>query len=88
MPEAQRKLIGKRFGKIVVVSQYDDQVWLCLCDCGKTKYLRQAQLRIGLKSCGCIPPRGITRRRTPEGKMSRLPWTAPLNKKFHEEESE
>ena len=55
-------LIGKRFGKLVVIEQ-DKQshkdgfaYWICRCDCGNiTKPIRSASLKDGrTKSCGCI----------------------------------
>lgn len=52
-------MIGKRFGKLVVISEagkIDHQFsWVCLCDCGKTtKPIRGTSLRKGeTGSCGC-----------------------------------
>ena len=55
-------LIGKRFGKLVVIQQ-DKQphkdgfaYWICQCDCGNiTRPIRSASLKDGrTKSCGCI----------------------------------
>lgn len=56
----KKDLIGKRFGKLVV---QDDFIrvegrrikWLCLCDCGESKYILRGSLVKGTtNSCGCI----------------------------------
>lgn len=56
-------LIGKRFGKLIVISRDEDYIspsgqhktrWVCKCDCGNTKTFQAAQLKKGVTSCGCI----------------------------------
>ena len=52
-------LSGRRFGRLVVQRRVDappgKSHWLCLCDCGGTKIVRQAHLVHGpTKSCGCL----------------------------------
>lgn len=53
-------LTGKRFGKLIVIKhiekdKYKHHKWLCLCDCGKEKFIRNDHLKNGdTKSCGCI----------------------------------
>lgn len=52
-------LIGRRFGRLVVVDRHGTingcSVWKCLCDCGKTTYPRRNALVDGLTvSCGCF----------------------------------
>lgn len=53
-------LRGRRFGKLVVVSQTDrvgdaGHYWLCRCDCGGTVEAPSRQLLSGYrKSCGCL----------------------------------
>ena len=53
-------MIGKRFGRLVVIKYYDDiepgrPRWLCRCDCGNERVVRGISLRKGdTKSCGCI----------------------------------
>jgi hypothetical protein len=54
------RLIGVRFGRLVVVSQapsdkYGNTCWNCICDCGNSKttvgmYLRDSSV----SSCGCL----------------------------------
>lgn len=53
---------GKKYGKLTVsdkangkYDQYGHFLWECICDCGKTCYVKGAQLRSGItKSCGCL----------------------------------
>ena len=55
-------LIGQRFGKLIVVEKAEDYIspkgkheskWLCKCDCGNEKVIRQSDLRSNrTKSCG------------------------------------
>lgn len=52
-------LTGQRFGRLEVVSQWDNEkrgaYWLCVCDCGRTTIIRGRSLRSGhTRSCGCI----------------------------------
>lgn len=54
------KLIGERFGKLVVLEELSerkrgkDVQWLCRCDCGKLHNVTSSNLKQGTKSCGCI----------------------------------
>ena len=49
-------MTGKRFGNLVVIERVGGQkngvVWLCKCDCGKTKEISKCNL-ISTKTCGC-----------------------------------
>lgn len=53
-------LIGKRFGRLVVVGKLPERrrkhiVWKCKCDCGETSEVLGYNLRYGkTKSCGCL----------------------------------
>lgn len=51
-------LIGKRFGKLVVLGRdidSDDVGWLCICDCGTEKTINGYSLLSGhTQSCGCL----------------------------------
>lgn len=52
-------LTGKRFGRLQVLmrsgSKNGSAMWLCRCDCGKTKVICGVELRSGeTKSCGCL----------------------------------
>lgn len=51
-------LTGKRFGRLIVIKEsektYGQVMWLCKCDCGKTKSINGNSLRRGIStSCGC-----------------------------------
>ena len=54
-------LIGKRFGRLVVLSNSGRRskdngvIWDCLCDCGNEKAIMGSHLRSGkIQSCGCL----------------------------------
>ena len=64
-------LIGKRFGKLVVVSfeRKDGYVswWKCRCDCGNEKILQRGNIASGRTvSCGCKRSKTHGRSYTPE----------------------
>lgn len=56
-------LTGKRFGRLIVLKRADDYFtksgikikrWVCVCDCGSEKVVRQNELQSGqTTSCGC-----------------------------------
>jgi hypothetical protein len=54
-----KDLAGKRFGRLVVVSQAESTKlrktrWLCHCDCGRDHVVQGYHLRSGkVQSCGC-----------------------------------
>lgn len=55
---------GDRFGKLITVEKFNEKdaqgrlrlLWLCQCDCGKTKKIRQNSLGNPTESCGCKRP--------------------------------
>lgn len=53
-------MIGKRYGRLTVISQSESitpgrLLWLCKCDCGNECVVRGISLRRGdRKSCGCL----------------------------------
>lgn len=63
-----KDLSGKKFDKLTVLNEYtikrkllpsginqSQTQWLCLCECGKTKYVASGHLNNGsIRSCGCI----------------------------------
>ena len=56
----EKKLIGKRFGHLLVVEKTDKRsancsvIWRCLCDCGNTVDVSSSHLLRGkTRSCGC-----------------------------------
>ena len=55
----QYSLLGKRFGRLLVVEQAESKSgftqWRCKCDCGKTAIVQGTRLVHGhTKSCGCL----------------------------------
>lgn len=55
------KYAGRRNGKLTVISKTNRKssdghyLWLCKCDCGKTKEVASNMLRdTGVRSCGCL----------------------------------
>lgn len=62
-------MIGKRFGKLVVIEYYgrkgsrNKKYYLCRCDCGNTKVVCIENLRSGhTQSCGCLKNKESIRR--------------------------
>lgn len=49
-------LTGKRFGKLLILSQKKNlKQWHCLCDCGNKTLVKECKLLNGeKKSCGCL----------------------------------
>ena len=62
-----KKLIGQRFGRLVVIDEYKKDKWAmcrCRCDCGTVKDIRRYSLLSGnTTSCGCIRRGDLTGRR-------------------------
>ena len=64
---ANTRLIGQRFDELVVIDfarrwgQGSNCQWLCECDCGATRIVREPKLRQGkIKHCGkCHPPYAV-----------------------------
>lgn len=53
--------IGKRFGRLTIIDfvhaepPYRGWLWVCRCDCGKTKTLMVSDVKQGkIRSCGCL----------------------------------
>jgi len=55
-----RDLIGHRYGRLCVIQKVLRRsggyvYWLCHCDCGESKMVREDHLRAGrIRSCGCL----------------------------------
>ncbi len=53
-------MLNEIFGKLIAIeyiglNKRKDKLWLCQCECGKTKIIKTSNLRSGkTKSCGCI----------------------------------
>ena len=60
MATIDKSIVGKRFGKLVVLDEYEIRTgrktyWLCQCDCGDKKFVyRGSLIKEKTKSCGCI----------------------------------
>jgi len=64
---SKSKLLGKRFGRLVVIEETDEKTnqgnykWVCICDCGKKVMVSGGALTRGsMKSCGCINKERLT----------------------------
>jgi hypothetical protein len=56
-PRPKKDIIGKQFGRLVVLKDIDSKQYECLCSCGKTKvanYYSLISKEGGTKSCGCL----------------------------------
>lgn len=54
-PSYRRHLVGRRFGRLVVVSRFKGSYWNCDCDCGNKSTPCSSDLAAGKsKSCGCL----------------------------------
>jgi hypothetical protein len=65
-------LTGKKFGRLLVVSQSTTSSplkWNCVCDCGKTSVVEGGKLKSGhTKSCGCLKHEEARERMTKHGR--------------------
>jgi hypothetical protein len=83
-----KDLTGQRFGRLEVISLKEERriyssqtkvVWICRCDCGKTKEVTSASLSSGTStSCGCYSLELVT---LPYGESSKNSvWTSYTGK--------
>lgn len=68
----RKNLIGKRFGKLVVVEldsiKDGESYWRCECDCGNDVIVSRGHLKSGItKSCGCMHKEVMVKRNTTHG---------------------
>lgn len=59
MKPINKDIVGKTFGKLTVLDEYqkvsNGTKWKCECECGSTLYVYRGKLTTGhTKSCGCI----------------------------------
>lgn len=62
-------MVGARCGRLVVIRRLGSRgtaaLWLCQCDCGKTKVVSRPSLKGGyVKSCGCLYRESRTRKKS------------------------
>ena len=66
------ELIGKRFGRLVVIEKDSTSKrtkWICQCDCGNIKSIQQCHLKSGATvSCGCYQKEKASEYNTTHGK--------------------
>lgn len=55
MKNPKQNLVGKKFGKLTVISYLGNSQWQCKCDCGNLTKVKTSSLNNGkTKSCGCL----------------------------------
>lgn len=85
---ARINILGKRFGRILVVALHSPH-WECLCDCGKTTLVLGNKLLSGrTRSCGCYSAELSKMRRTTHG-LSKSPeyivWLGMISRCYRPE---
>lgn len=80
-------MIGKKFERLLVVSQISDGKWHCVCDCGNTKDVYGSRLVAGNnRSCGCLKKDTLLARVTTHG-LSKNPayvnWKEMIKRCFN-----
>ena len=72
------EMIGQRFTRLTVIafagrSKSYEKMWLCRCDCGNEKVVRESNLKRGAtRSCGCL--QSESGKRAGEGKRRKNSW--------------
>lgn len=66
---------GQKFGRLTALHRVENRgtrtVWMCACDCGKTKAIGAIALQHGItKSCGCLRVETTIQMRTTHGHTS------------------
>lgn len=68
-------IVGKRFGRLTVIGRAPNKgektMWICKCDCGKTKVVAGCNLKAGKsRSCGCLSSEITTQQNIKHGYAS------------------
>lgn len=81
---------GDKFGRLTLLSQAVSGIgnrtrWLCRCECGMEKIIRQSTLRNGAtRSCGCLSAEMTRRRSVIHGHSQRTPeynvWSSMIQR--------
>lgn len=62
-----KDITGQKFGRLTVIrcaaKEYKGRIYLCLCECGNTKLIKQCNLGKSTKSCGCLRKEVAKRKR-------------------------
>lgn len=51
--ESRLKRIGEKNGRLLIIDVDKDNNYICQCDCGNTKIIKQGLWNKGVQSCGC-----------------------------------
>jgi hypothetical protein len=67
-----KDLSGHVLGRLTVLSfvsldERNEALWLCKCECGKEKTISSGNLKMGVKSCGCLRDEKVKDRFTKHG---------------------
>lgn len=83
------RYLNKKFGRLTPIKREAGYgMYLCLCDCGNTKIVRGADMRLGRsKSCGCLRDEYHERMKKPKRRTiernSNYPWNeTKIGRKF------
>ena len=86
-------LIGQKFGKLVVISQFVNKekgriIYKCKCDCGKLCNKDYGGIKTcKLPNCGCVTRfRGVRREEDGSGEVTLTTWSRICNKRSKEHE--
>lgn len=74
-------LVKQKFGRLTIIRYYgqnkwNNYLWLCLCNCGKDKIVRNSHLINGeIKSCGCLKTEKTKQRMMTHGHTKNNKWS-------------
>lgn len=75
-----KDITGLRFGRLVAIERFGSDrlgqsLWLCRCDCGRSKTTRAGGLNYGhVRSCGCVRQEKLIARITSHGQSRTPAW--------------
>ena len=83
-----RDLTGQRFGRLTVIKKgkpyCSSAKWVCKCDCGSVKEIRQSNLIDGLsKSCGCMAKTRWMKKRLSSFSNENMPKVKNVGNKYY-----
>jgi hypothetical protein len=81
-------ITGQKFGRLTVLRHIAGKDWLCLCECGKEKMVRNSNLKSGgVRSCGCLAIEGSKKANTRHGGFGTPEyylWNAMIHRCTHQ----